>query len=178
MSKLSKSPEFIAALDRAIVSEGVSRFLLENDGTSEIHLELDKRAALNEFHKYVLNQYNIMKSIQKGDSELRKSNWFKWMVVASGGFTGVFAFNESSEFLLMLLMTIIGLLLYFRMSKECHIMLNESLDDMKDSLSESIRLESSIKRSYDIMYKYSMKFHESKVDHEVTYLEKPNFIDN
>lgn len=176
MSNLSRSPEFIAALDNAIVSEGVSRFLLESDGTPEVHLELDERAALNEFHEYVLDQYNIMKSIQYNDNELKKSVWFRWMVIASGGFTGFLAYSDPSKFLTMLLMTIVGVLLYFRMSKECHMMLKNSLEDMKNSVDKSIRIRDSIEKAHDTMYKYSMKFYESKIPHSVSYLEKPKFI--
>lgn len=49
MEYLTRSVVFIKCMDSVIIQEGVSRFLLDNDGSKGINLDMSQRAFLNEY---------------------------------------------------------------------------------------------------------------------------------
>ena len=74
MEYLTRSVVFIKCMDSVIIQEGISRFLLDNDGSKGIDLDISQRALLDEYRELLMSSYFLNKSAQNQDHDLKQNN--------------------------------------------------------------------------------------------------------
>lgn len=162
-------------MDSVIIQEGFSRFLLDNDGSKGIDLDMSQRALLNEYRELLMKSYFLNKSAQNQDHDLKQNNI---MIALAAIFLVVSwimsAIKGGTPSLLMSLLSggMMGHAIVIRMRiKNSYYSLVKSLNDLKSLYKEKSEL---VEKSNELLMRYSIYFYSTgQLIPTVDYLEKP-----
>lgn len=175
MEYLTKSIIFTKCMDSVIIREGVSRFLLDNDGSKGINLDMSQRALLNEYRELLMKSYFLNKSAQNQDHDLKQNNIMVTLAAIFLIVSWIMAFTKGGTPSLLMSLLSGGMMSHaiaIRMRiKESYYNLVKSMKDLSSFYKEKSDL---VERSNELLIKYSMHFYSTgQLIPTVDYLEKP-----
>lgn len=162
-------------MDSVIIREGVSRFLLDNDGSKGINLDMSQRALLNEYRELLMKSYFLNKSAQNQDHDLKQNNIMVTLAAIFLIVSWIMAFTKGGTPSLLMSLLSGGMMSHaiaIRMRiKESYYNLVKSMKDLSSFYKEKSDL---VERSNELLIKYSMHFYSTgQLIPTVDYLEKP-----
>lgn len=175
MEYLTRSVVFIKCMDSVIIQEGISRFLLDNDGSKGIDLDISQRALLNEYRELLMRSYFLNKSAQNQDHDLKQNNIMVTLAAIFLVVSWIMAFIKGGTPSVLLSLLSGGMMshaIFIRERiKESYYSLVKSLNDFTSLYREKSEL---VEESNKILMKYSMHFYSTgQPIPTVDYLEKP-----
>lgn len=175
MEYLTRSVVFIKCMDSVIIQEGISRFLLDNDGSKGINLDMSQRALLNEYRELLMKSYFLNKSAQNQDHDLKQNNIMVTLAAIFLIVSWIMAFTKGGTPSLLMSLLSGGMMSHaiaIRMRiKESYYNLVKSMKDLSSFYKEKSDL---VERSNELLIKYSMHFYSTgQLIPTVDYLEKP-----
>lgn len=175
MEYLTKSVVFTKCMDSVIIQEGTTRFILDNDGSKGINLDISQRALLNEYRELLMKSYFLNKSAQNQDHDLKQNNIMIALSVVFLLVSWIMAFTKGgTPSVLMSLLSggMMGHAIAIRTRiRDSYYNLVKSLNDLRSFYNEKSEV---VERSNELLVKYSMYFYSiGQPIPTVDYLEEP-----